>query len=244
MFENPGTRRLVKSAAGNHYFYRSLPEKSMIIRVKDLSSIEIRSISKAPVSKPRFFLKYDNKRTEYDLKLLAVSEKYQVFEPIKVSLPPGLTQLEIICYEWDVYFRVYQPVAVQSKKARIPALKITAKAKDYELVGPTSKHTYYAFNDSNAFAFQVRNGMPFSLYIRAELTSRQLPKFGLYEDGKLISKYELSLKRTNSYKAEGIAHLTIGKKVDFPAKDKTKNYELRALTGHQFIARPVIRKVQ
>jgi len=243
-FENPGTRRLLRTAAGNAYFYRSQPEKSMTVKVKDLTAVEIRAISKAKVNKPEFVLKYQNKRTTFNLKLTAVSESYQIYEPVRITLPPGLTQLEIISYDRDTYFRVYVPVAVQSKKAKIPSLKITAKEGVHEVAGPTAKHDYYSFNDKTALAFQVNKGRPFSLYVRAELTSKQTPVFGIYEDGKLVQRYELSTKRTSTYKTEGINHLTIGKKVDFPAQDMVKTYELRSISKHKFIARPVIRKVQ
>jgi hypothetical protein len=243
-FENPGSKRMVKASSGNYYFFRSLPEETLMLKVKDLSAIEIRAIAKAKVSNPELTLYFDNKHTTYKLKLLAVSEKYQVFEPLNIALPAGLTQAELLCYDRNIYFRAFMPVQVVPKKPKVPSLKIIAKAGEYTITGAKSSHTYYSFTESTAFTYQVKQGLPHTLYVRAELTKKEKPVFGLYEDGKLIRKYELALKRTNNYKSEGITNLTIGKKLDFPASDKLKNYELKALSENLFLARPVIRKVR
>ncbi len=243
-FDNPGTRRLLKTPTGNFYFYRSLPEKSMYLDIRDLTALEIRAISKAPVKKPQFIIKADNKRVVYDLKLIAVSEEYQVYEPIRLTLPPGLTRLELICYFSEIYFRAFQPVTVQSKKPKVPSLKIIASAGEYDIEHEGSKSRYYGVNEEKSLTFQVNQGLPFTLYMRAQLQDREVPILGLYEDGKLIKRITLSQKRTNTYTVEGIPHLTIGKREDFFAREKVMTYELKALSGHLFLVRPVIRKAK
>lgn len=243
-FDNPGTRRLLKTATGNYYFYRSLPEKSMYLDIRDLTAVEIRAISKAPVKNPQFIIKSDNQRVTYDLKLIAVSDEYQIYEPIRITLPPGLTRLELICYYSNIYFRAFQPVTVQSKKPKVPSLKIIAGADDYYLEHEGKQSKYYGFNEKQNLSFQVNKGLPFTLYIRAQLKDREVPVVGLYEDGKLIKKITLSQKRTNTYSVEGIPHLTIGKREDFYAREKIMTYELKALSGHLFIAKPIIRKTK
>jgi len=244
MFDNPGTKRLLKTAGGNYYYYRSLPEKSMFINIKDLSAIEIRSISKAPVKNPQLVLKYEDKRVTYDLKLIAVSDDYQVYEPLSLTLPPGLNSLELISYNSNLYFRAFQPIPVQPKKPKTPSLKIISKAGEYNLVHEVKQSKYYAFGDTLGFSFQINKGVAFTLYVRAQLTERKVPIFGLYENGKLVKKIPLSLKRTNTYTAEGLSNLTIGKRQDFSPQDKVKTYTLRALTDHLFIGRVVIRKTK
>lgn len=243
-FDNPGTKRLLKSATGNHYYFRALPEKSMYVNVKDLTAIEIRSISKVKVSKPQLILKYDDKRVTYDLKLVAVSAEYQIYEPIRITLPPGLTRMELICYNTNIYFRAFQPVPVQNKKPKTPSLKIISHAGVYNLEHETKLAKYYGFTDTTGFSFQVNKGVPITLYVRAQLTERQLPIYGVYENGKLLRKITLSMKRTNTYTTDSIAHLTIGKRDDFSAQDKVKTYTLKALTPHLFIARAVVRKTK
>jgi hypothetical protein len=243
LFENPGSKRLVKDSTGSYYFFRSQPEKTLLVNVKDLNSIEIRVVSKAKISNPQFSLIYENKQFKYDLKLLSVSEKFQVFAPVKVTLPAGLTQVELLCFDRNIYFRAFMPIEVKPK-IRIPALKITSRTKEYDIAGPAASHKYYAFTESTAFAFQIRQGVAYTLYVRAQLTSKDKPVFGLYEDGKLVGKYEFPIRSTNTYKMDGVIHLTIGKKLDFPAQNKLTRYELKALSGHMFIARPVIRKVK
>ncbi|MFO7659812.1 MAG: hypothetical protein R6V77_02765 [Candidatus Cloacimonadaceae bacterium] len=243
-FDNPGTRRLLKTSTGNYYFYRSLPEKSMYLDIRDLTAVEIRAISKAPVKNPQFIIKSDNQRVVYDLKLIAVSDEYQIYEPIRITLPPGLTRLELICYYSSIYFRAFQPVTVQSKKPKVPSLKIIDSAGDYTLKRESHQSKYFGFNEKQSLTFQVNQGFPFTLYIRAQLKDREIPIVGLYEDGKLIKKITLSQKRTNTYSVEGIPHLTIGKREDFYAREKVMTYELKALSGHLFIAKPLIRKTK
>ena len=243
-FDNPGTRRLLKTATGNYYFYRSLPEKSMYLDIKDLTAVEIRALSKAPVRNPQFVLVYDGGRVTYDLKLIAVSDEYQIYDPIRITLPPGLNRTELICYNSNIYFRAFQPVPVQSKKPKTPSLKIISSAGEHDLEHEASKSRYYALNDAQGFFFQVNKGLPFTLYIRAQLTDRQVPVCGLYEDGKLVKRITLSQKRTNTYYVDDLPHLTIGKREDFSARDKIVTYELKPLSGHLFIAKPVIRKTK
>lgn len=244
-FDNPGSRRLFKSEAGNYYFYRSLPERGMLINVQDISAIEIRAISRSRVFRPEFILRYEGKRVSYSLKQIGVSGEFRVYEPVRITLPPNLKQLELICYNDNVYFRSFHPVTVKPKRAvRVPPLKILGRAGEYILESENGQSTYYAYQDSLYFSFQINKETAFSLFVRAELTTRETPVFGLYENGKLIERYELPIKRTNTYKAEGINYLTVGKRIDVSKQDKIKKYELRPLSDHLFIARPVIRKTQ
>ncbi len=243
-FANPGTRRLLKAGQSSVYFYRSLPEKSMTADVAGLTAIEIRAISKKPVSKPSFILKYADKRHFYDLELFAVSEKYQVYKPIKLTLPPGLNKLELICYDRDIYFRVFQPVQAKPKPAKLPPLKILGSAGTYELANNEHKNQYYAFRDDSFFSFQVNRGRRFALYVRAQLASMDAPAFAVFADGKKLREVTLSTKRSDTYKAEGLMNLTIGKKLEFAPENKPVKYELRPLTDNLFIARPVILKTK
>jgi hypothetical protein len=244
VFDNPGTKRLLKTDKGGIYLYRSMPEKSMFINVTGLTVIELRAIGMDKVSKPGFTIKYGNKRVNYDLKLTSVSAQYQVFEPIRLTLPPDTKQLELISYNRNLYYRAFKPETIQKKKVIVPPLKITNKAGEYSLKSPTGEHKYYALKDSVTFAFEVNKGRAFSLYIRAELTGKQVPVVGLYQDGQLVQKIPLSLKRTSTYAATGLKNLTTGKKLDFAPKAKLTKYELRPMTGHLFIVRPVIKKTR
>jgi hypothetical protein len=244
-FDNPGTRRLLKTSAGNYYFYRSLPESSIYLNVKDLSSVEIRSFSKVKVKRPQLTIRYKDSRETYDLRFFALYDAgdkfYDIYEPLKLTIPPGVEKLELICYDMNIYFRAFRPVQVKIKPVKIPSLQILNSGKTYELQSDSHKRAYYSFRDSEYLSFQVNKGKPFTLYVRAQLTSRQLPVCGLYEDGTLVQEVKLSNKRSVSYKAEGLINLTIGKRLDFKARDKVTKYELRPLTDNIFIARPVIR---
>jgi len=243
-FINPGTKRLLKGEKSNVYYYRSLPEKSMLIDVSGLSVIEIRAIGVDKISKPHFTIKYKDSRVQYDLMLQSVSAQYQVFEPVRLTLPPDLKQLELISYNRNIYYRAFQPIAPPKKKTPVPPLKILSKAGEYNLMSPTGEHKYYAIKDSLIFSFQLNKGKAATVYVRAQLTGKQVPKLALYQDGVLLNQIHLSLKRTALYKAEGLTNLTIGKRIDLPAKDKVTKYEIRPLSTHLFIARPVLKKTR
>lgn len=244
-FDNPGSKRILKSETGNYFYFRSLPEQNMLLDVKDVTTLEIRSMSKAKVTNPNFILHNNGKKTVYRLEFKALqqsgSNQYWIYEPIRITLPPNLIQLELTCYSRDIYFRAFKAVTIVPKP-KLPPLQIQAHAGAYDLTSGSAKSRYYAFNESTSFSFQVNKGRPFALYVRAELTGRDTPVFAIYKDGKLSKQIKLSTKRSNSYKVEGILNLTIGRKVEFPATDKLARYELRPVTPHLFLAKPVILK--
>jgi hypothetical protein len=244
IFDNPGSKRLLKSEKSSIYYYRPLPEKSMILNVQNMQAIEIRAIAKSKTDKPQFVLKYNDKKTVYDLKFFSASVAYQVFEPVRITLMPGVKQVELVCYNRNIYFRAFQPITIQKKKTFVPALKILKNSGSIDLTNNAVKKQYYTFKEKAPFTFQINQGKAFSLYVRAQLTEKKAPVFGIYKNGELVDKVSLSVKRTKTYTAEGITHLTIGRKFDYPAQDKIAVYELRALTDNLFIAKPVIRKAK
>ncbi len=245
LFDNPGSKRLLKTEQGSYFYYRSLPEKDMLLGVKDISTIEIRAFSKAKVDKPQFILHNNGKKAVYELKFkenrMMGSNKYYVYEPVRIVLPPNLKQLELTCYDRDVYFRAFRAITVMPKP-KLPALSVLGSSGTYNLANDSSKKTYYDFKDKENFTFQVNKNRSFALYVRAELTSREVPVFAIYKDGIQVQKVQLSIKRSKAYTAEGILNLTVGKRIDFPSTDKLAKYELRPVTNHLFIARPVILK--
>lgn len=242
-FDNPGSKRLLKTDKSSVYYYRTLPEKGMLLNVADTKAIEIRAFAKDKTSKPQFVLKYNDKRTVYDLKFFSASVNYRIFEPVRITLMPGVKQVELICYDRNTYFRAFKPVTIQ-KKTVTPPLKIINSAGSVMLSGSTSKKQYYTFKENVPFSFQINKGKAFELYVRAQMTEKKVPVFGLYKNGELVQKVSLSMKRTKSYTSEGVTHYTIGKKMEFPALDKIAVYELRAMTDNLFIGRPVIKKTK
>ncbi len=244
MFGNPGSKRLLKTEKSSVFYYRSLPEKGMLLDVQDVQAIEIRAIAKSKVDRPQFVLKYNDKKTTYDLKLFSASVNYQVYEPVRISLMPGVKQVELICYDRNVYFRAFKPITIQKKNKYVPSLQILKHAGQIFLSSSTSKKQYYTFKENTPLTYQINKGKAFSLFVRAQLVEKKPAVFGIYRDGELINKVTLSTKRTKTYTSEGITHLTIGKKIDYPAMDKIAKYEIRALTDNLFIAKPVIRKTK
>jgi hypothetical protein len=239
-FDNPGSRRLLKTEKSSVFYYRSLPEKSMYINATGMQAVEIRAIAKTKVDKPQLIVKVNGKKTVYDLKFLSASVEYQIYEPIRLSLAPGTKQVELISYNRNIYYRAFNIVTIPPK-VKTPALKILSRNVEYILASQSHKEKYYGVKVTAPLSFQVNKNKAFSLYVRAQLTEKQVPVFDLYKDGKLIDKVTLSLKRTKSYNIVGIEHLTIGKKLDFPAQTSIAKYELRPVTDHLFIARPVIK---
>lgn len=244
-FGNPGSKRVLKTEQGSYFYYRSLPEKNMLLSTKDIATVEIRSFSKVKADKAEFILHMSGKKIAYSPKFNEIrtmgDNKYYTFEPVRIVLPPKTDKLELTCYDRNVYFRAFQVITI-TPKPKVPALKILSQPKVYTLASDKTSKPYYAFRDKDYLRFQINKGKTMSLYLRAELINKEIPVFALYKDGQYIQQIQLPVKRTKTYKVEGILNLTIGKRVDFPAISKIAVYELRPVTDHLFLARPIILK--
>jgi len=241
-FINPGTKRALKTEKSAIYFYRSLPEKTMSLSVKDLTVVEVRAIGRDKPARTQFTLSSEGKKSTYDLKQLAVSTQYIVYEPIRITLNPGVQNLELLSYDRNIYYRVFYPVEPVKKKVKPIPLKIISYAGTAKLLANSHNHLYYTFNAQKQLSFTITKGRKADLYIRAELTKKELPVLEISRNGEPYLKLELTLKRTKTYKTEGIEHLTIGKKVELPVQTANTTYELKGITSHTFLARPVILK--
>ncbi|HOZ01226.1 MAG TPA: hypothetical protein PLG20_05385 [Candidatus Syntrophosphaera sp.] len=245
-FENPGNRRLLKTEAGNYYYYRSLPEKSMTLNVDGISAIELRSFAIENLRKPSFIAVIGKTRTAYDLTLKERLDGYYLYNPVSVPVPKGTKSLEILCYERSIYFRPFHTVtpAPKPKTVKIPNLSVRAHGGVISVTHNGSDSPYYVFNPSQSVKFTLNNKRDAVVYVRARLLDRSLPVFELYRNGKLLQTYEFSLKRTTKYKATGIEYLSVGLKLALPPNTGTAEYELRAKSDHLFMARPVLLKAK
>ena len=55
-FENPGSRRIRQTDSGNHWYYRSLPEKTMTLNTEGVERIQIRSFDIERLRKPQIHI--------------------------------------------------------------------------------------------------------------------------------------------------------------------------------------------
>ena len=240
-FDNPGTKRVLKSAAKGVFFFRSLPEKNLSLNVKDLATVEIRAIAKKKLSKPEFTLTNGKINTTYSLKLLAFSTEYQIYEPISLNLPKGSQTLEITCYDNNIYFRAYSVTPIKKKLPKL-ALTIGKNTGKVILTKDSEKKEYYTFDKGTPFTFDVTKGHNAEVFLRAQLNKKVAPVVDVYRDGALLSRITLELKRSKTYTCATLLHLTTGKKISLPASNANAHYELRPVTDQVFIARPVILK--
>lgn len=243
-FADPGNRRLLKTEAGNYYYYRSLPEKSMTLNVEGISSIELRSFAIENLRKPQVIAIIGKERTTYDLALQERLDGFYLYQPVKIPIPKGTKAIEILCYERSIYFRAFYTVAQvpKPKPVKLPNLVIRGHGGVLSVSHNGTDSDYYVFNPSQGFKFTVNNQRSAALYVRVRLLDRSLPVFHLYRNGTLLQTNEFSLKRTTKYKAVGIDHLSVGMKLVLPAISGPAEYELRAASDHLFLARPVVLK--
>lgn len=240
-FDNPGTKRALKSNAGSFYFYRSLPEKSMTVSVKGLSGIELRSFSTDKIAKPQVIVTMNKKKTTYDLIFSEVINGYYVYKPVAIPVPAGAETADILCYNKAVYFRSFYTVVPKPKvSTKKPSLQITEHAGMIKISHDGKQSDYYSFTQNQELRFVINNNRNADLYVRARLMDKTLPAFELYHNGKLIDTYDFSLKRTTQYKVPGVSSLSIGRKIVL--KLGNGEYVLKAKTDHMFFARPVIVK--
>jgi hypothetical protein len=106
----------------------------------------------------------------------------------------------------------------------------------------SSSTDYYSFMPDQPFKFTINNGRNAYVYIRPRLLDRSLPQLGVYVNGELVEVIDFTYKRTTKYHSQGINNLGIAKKIVLPENTNSTNYELRALSDHLFLAKPVLLK--
>lgn len=243
-FENPGTRRIQQVDGKNHWFYRSLPEKSMTIKTEGVERIKLRSFGIEKLRKPQITIIIDKKRHPYNLNQLGRDEGYYLYEDIEFDLPAGTKKIEVLCYQRSIYMRAYEmvkikPKAKQPKVTKAPNRQILSHAGMIDVSHNSTTNEYYTFNQTQPFKFKLNNSRNCVVYLRARLTDRSLPVFKLYHNGVEVDTYEFSLARTTKYSATGIKYLSTGIRLDLPENTGSSEYELRAVSDHLFMARPV-----
>jgi hypothetical protein len=243
-FENPGNRRLLKTEAGNYWYYRSLPETSMTLNVDGITSIQLRSFGIESLRNPQVVAVFGKVRKTYDLSLRERLDGYYMYNELAIPIPQGTKSMEIICYDRSIYFRAFYTVTpVPKPKVTKPAnLVVKAHGGVIDISHNGTVSPYYTFNSSQSLKFTVNNGRNAQIYVRARLLDRTLPVFELYRNGDLVGTYEFSLMRSTKYKATGVNFLTVGKKLELPALAGSAEYELKAASDHLFFGRPVVLK--
>lgn len=244
-FENPGNRRLLKTDAGNYYYFRAKPEKSMTLNVSGITSLELRSFAIEGLRKPQVISILGKKSTTHDLVLKERLGGFYIYEPLQISLPKGTQTIEILCYSRSIYFRPFHTFSPKPVKPAKPAnLLVKAHGGIINVSHNGTKNDYYVFNPSQSLKFDLNNSRTAVIYVRSRLLDRDPPIFEVWRDGEMIQTHEFSLKRTSVYQATGIVHLSTGLKIELPPTDGKAQYELRANSDHLFLARPVLLKAK
>jgi len=242
-FENPGTRRILKTEAGNHYYYRSLPEKAMTLNTTGITRLEIRSFSNGEIRKPEIIIINGKSRITNSLKFKQLMGDYRVYEPFIVDLPANTSSIQVLCYDRNMYIRAYNILPVKAPKPKKPKnLEIKAHAGALSIQHNGSASDYYSFVVAQPLKFNLNNGRDAYVYVRPRLLDRSIPKLGLFVNGDLVETIEFDLKRTTKYHVQGIKNLGIAKKIELPENKGSSQYELRALSEHLFLAKPVLTK--
>ncbi|MDD3535145.1 MAG: hypothetical protein PHC50_03250 [Candidatus Cloacimonetes bacterium] len=243
-FENPGNRRILKTEEYSHWYYRSLPEKTLKLNVEGVEKLELRSFGIEALRKPQITLIINKKKTTYDLKVTHRLEGYYMYEPLVFEIPEGTKSLELLCYPRSIYMRPFQMITIKPKpkKVVIPNLELKAHAGMIDVSHNSTTNEYFSFNPTQSFKFRINNQRDADLYIRVQLTDRSVPIFALYKNGEKVQSFEFGLSRTIKYSATGVRYLSIGKKLNLLADGAASEYELRAESDHLFMARPVILK--
>lgn len=245
-FDNPGSKRILKDEKlGNYYYFRSLPEKTMKLNVAGVDKIELRSFSVERKRKAEVISIIGKNQTKHELKPASLVYGYHTFESVFIAIPPNTKEMQILCYDRDIYLRAFyeeapKPKAPSNKK---PAnMVIDAHSGILAMAHNGSSSDYYSFTPDQPLRFTLNNARNATIYVRARLLDRELPLFDVYVNNELYQSHEFSLKRTSSYSVVGIRHLSLGKKVDLPANSGKSVIELRAKSDHMFLGKPVLLK--
>lgn len=241
-FENPGTRRLLRSEAGNHYYYRSLPERSMNLPVEGLSAVELRSFSTQALRRPQVIVIIGRSRTTHDLVQTGKNGSYFVYAPVSIEIPQGTQKIEVLCYDRNTYFRAFYTPAPRRPASRRANLVVSEHAGQIEMRHNGDSSSYYSFGPDQDFLFTINNNRNVDLYIRARLQDRTPATFELYRNGSLVERYEFDMRRTTRYSVQGVSSLSIGKKLVISSG--SGEYRLKAVSNNIFFARPVVKRNQ
>lgn len=245
-FDNPGSKRLLKDEkAGNYYYFRPLPERSMKLNVAGIDKIELRSFSLERKRKAEVISIIDKKQTKHTLNPAGVVYGYHTFEAVEIPVPKDTKEMEILCYDRDLYFRAFYQEPPKPKtptRKRAPNLVVDAHSGILSMTRNGNSSDYYSFTPDQPLRFTLNNSRNAVIYVRARLLDRELPVFDVYVNGKLHDTHEFSIKRTSTYSVIGIRHLSLGKKVTLPENSGRCVIELRAKTDHLFLGRPVLLK--
>ncbi|MDD2230611.1 MAG: hypothetical protein PHY48_14590 [Candidatus Cloacimonetes bacterium] len=244
-FNNPGTKRVLKSEAGNYYYYRSLPEKSMLLDTTGISKLELRSFSKDVLRKPEIIVIIAKNRQTYSLKQVQTLNNYSVYATITIDIPKNTKSIEVLCYSRSMYMRAFNILPPKAPKiAKLRNLAVKAHAGAVSLLHNGSSSDYYSLLPTQALKFSLNNKRNAIVYVRPRLLDRSIPKLGVYQNGKLVQTISFTIKRTNKYHVQGIKNLGISKKIELPVNNGSSDYELKALSDHLFIAKPVLLKLK
>ncbi len=243
-FADPGNRRLLKTEAGNYWYYRSQPERSMTLNVEGISAIHLRSFGLEELRRPQVISIIGGERRTWDLNLKEIQEGYYLYDEINIPIPPDTQSMEILCYERGIYFRPFHTVepAPRPRPSRPDNLVVNAHGGVINISHNGTDSPYYVFNASQPLRFTLNNGRAAVIYVRARLLDRSLPEFEIYRDGVLLDSREFSLRRTTTYKAVGVDHLTTGMRIELTENSGSAVIELRAISDHMFFARPLARR--
>lgn len=242
-FDNPGTKRVLKTETDSYFYFRSLPEKSMILNTNGVTKLELRSFSTEPLRKPEVVTVIGKNRQTYTLKQSTVVKAYIVYEPITIEIPKDTKSIEVLCYNRSTYLRAFQIIPPKAPKAtKLKNLVIKAHGGVVSLLHNGSSSQYYSLMPAQSFKFSLNNKRNAVVYVRPRLIDRTTPKLGLYKDGALVQTIDFTKKRTTKYRVQGIQNLGISIKITLPANSGSSDFELRAISDHLFIAKPVIIK--
>lgn len=242
-FENPGSKRLLETEAGKYFYFRSLPEKSITLSTTGISKLELRSFAIEKLAKPEIYTIIDKTRKAYALELDSTDGAYNIYKPLSIDIPAKTDKIEILCYSRSVYLRAFNvlpPKAPKPIKLKNLVLKAHGGALTMQHNGNSSE--YFSMLPSSPLKFSLNNGRNAVVYVRPRLLDRSIPKLGVFHNGSLVDTIEFSIKRTTKYQVQGIKNLGIGIKIDLPQNHGSSDYELRPLSDHLFIGKPVLVK--
>lgn len=242
-FANPGTKRVLKTETGNYFYFRSLPEKSLSLDTTGITKLELRSFSTETIKKPEVIIIIGKQRTAYPLVFKFTSGSHQVYEPLILPIPEGTKQIQVLSYDRHIYYRAYNVLpAKPAKPVKLKNLVLKAHAGAMTVHHNGSSSDYYSLLPAQPMKFSLNNGRDAYVYIRPRLLDRSTPKLGIFVNGDLVETLEFSIKRTTKYHVQGINNLGISKKVQLPDNKGSSEIELRALSEHLFLAKPVLVK--
>jgi hypothetical protein len=210
-----GTKRVLTEGKSKIFYYRSLPGKSLDLGTINQAKIRISVFSKKDSLKLKYTIIIDKEKKNFIVNYQRKVGSYYCYDDIYVNLLPGTHKVLINTSNRNVYFRAFYP---KFKKIYPPLslAKPSSITDTIHLNKGTAAKTYFIATSDKPYQMIVDDKHTVYGFARASIVNKTASAFEIYRNGVLLSRIDISPKKSKLYHNAKVQNLSIGKKFDIP----------------------------